>query len=144
MPDDGLRAKLREGLRSRNTHFQSIETAMTGGGVPDCNLCAEGVETWVECKATSTWTVDIRPAQLGWIKTRLRHGGRVILATRRRHTGGPRKGPAEDQLWLHSGHDAVLQAQHGLQYVQPLALYGGGPARWDWAEIYFTLFHRAL
>lgn len=144
MADDGLRAKLREGLRAV-CHSQSIESAVTGGGIPDLNLCSGGVDVWVECKATDAWIPgDIKPSQIGWSLARMRFGGRVLLATRRRHDGGPRKGPACDELWLHSGvHMAKLKAE-GLRAAPWLYRGEGGPSAWDWEQVHASIFKARL
>lgn len=143
MPDDALRVKLREGLRE--VHWQSIESAMTGGGIPDANGCFAGVETWCECKKTDGWTCgDVKVTQVGWALARMRHGGRVVLATRRRHAGGPRKGSGVDELWLHSAAYIVECREGGLRAAPPLLVTSGGPARWDWPAVLQALFFADL
>ncbi len=145
MADDNLRAKLREGLRPFHVHSQSIETALTGGGVPDLNLCSGGVEAWVECKKTDGWTCgDVKVTQVGWITARMRMGGRVLLGTRRRHAGGPRKGAAADELWLHSGRWVEELRNDGLRAAPALLVCEGGPARWNWPEIHRIIFSGSL
>lgn len=111
-------------------HWQPIETGGTGRGIPDTNYCFGGIEGWVEFKLTSTWTTGLRPEQIAWLLRRARAGGRTFIAIRRKHSGGLRKGLAEDQLYLFPGtyaRDLVLKGH------RPIG--DGGPARWPWAEI---------
>src|SRR5580765_135563 len=84
-------------------HWQAVETWSTGQGVPDCNFCGKGIEGWIENKRTAAWKVDMLPEQVGWIERRLRAGGRVFIAVRRKHFGGIKKGKPEDELWLFNG-----------------------------------------
>lgn len=133
--DDGLRAIFRENIRG--CHWQSIESPLTGSGCPDSNFCMEGVERFVEYKATDTWTVSFRPMQVGWHLARHHHGGVSFIAVRRRHAGGPRKGPAQDQLYLFLGKDAEMLRDHGLTPAGPSALgvWNGGKGKWDWDRV---------
>ena len=117
--DDGLRPLICRNLRT--VDWQSIESGLTGLGIPDLNGCVDGHEFWVECKATSAWAVAIDTEQIMWAERRIRHGGRVFLAVRRRHDGGPRKGPAVDELWFFWGGHTRHVAQYGLdnRYTHP-------------------------
>lgn len=131
-PDDGLRALLRAHVPS--AAWTAIETGGTGLGIADCNyLFRGGVEGWIECKATDGWAVTFRPEQIGWLSRRVRYGGRAWVAVRRRHGGGPRRGPAVDELWLVPACNVAALARDGLQCVPTAAAWHGGPARWDWA-----------
>lgn len=141
--DDGLRGLLHKHLP--RVHWQAIETAMTGGGVPDTNACCDGVEFWVECKATSTHAVKFQPLQPAWISRRVRQGGRVVVATRRRHAGGPRLGAAVDELWVHSGRHVFELRDLGLRGVPTLTdPMCGGPSRWDWDLLLGVMMREAL
>ena len=135
--DGGLRSLFRANLPQ--FHWQSVETGLTGLGVPDSNFCAAGgIEGWVEYKQTDGWAVTLRPEQVGWLTRRARLGGRVWVAVRRCHTGGPRLGPPVDQLWLVPGRLAVAAATGGLRHpaVAGDALqWAGGPARWPWPVV---------
>lgn len=131
--DDGLRGHFR--TRMLGVHWQSIESAVTGGGIPDLNGCAEGVDFWIECKKTDAWKPEIKPAQSAWAIARIRMGGRVLLATRKRHDGGPKKGPACDELWIHSGMFTGIVKAGGLTAAPTLLVCSGGPGRWDWDQI---------
>lgn len=132
-PDDGLRPLLHSGVAG--VHWQAVETGLTGAGVPDSNGCAEGVEFWVESKATDGWAVKFEVFQVGWHLRRTRHGGRTFVAVRRRHDGGPRRGPAVDELWLFAGAWVRELSDGGLLAAPPIGRWTGGPARWDWAEV---------
>lgn len=144
MADDSIRDKLREGLRPFGVHFQSIESAVTGGGIPDMNLCAEGIEVWIEGKKTDGWTAgDVKVGQIGWHLARHRAGGRTLFATRRRRARSARM-DACDELWLHSGLYGAELREGGLRAAPALLTQSGGPAGWDWSAVYRTVFHASL
>jgi len=138
-PDDGLRPIMKTNLEMLRFHCQSVETGGTGQGIPDTNYCCDGVEGWYECKATDGHAVTLRPEQIGWIERRLRCGGRVFVAVRRRHQGGPRLGAACDELHLLPGHLARRARLGGLRDPEVLAgcagRWLGGPQRWDWRAV---------
>lgn len=141
--DGGLRGLFTKYIPE--AHWQSIETGGTGRGVPDTNYCirspgpgARGVEGWVEFKVTSTYSVGtMRPEQVGWIHKRARYGGRVFVAVRRQHEGGPRKGHPVDELWLIEGGGIMSLAQEGLvaDRVWTLHVSSGGPSAWNWLQV---------
>lgn len=151
-PDDGLRPIFKSHLELLGFHMQSVETGGTGQGIPDTNFCVNdpahcppigrtfsGIEGWVEYKSTSGWTVDLRPEQIGWIERRVRVGGRVLIAVRRRHGGGPRLGRPVDELHLLPGRVARLARIGGLRAPEvleaALGRWCGGPSRWDWDRV---------
>lgn len=139
MSDDG---GLRPEFRTRLPQFDwnSVETGMTAGGVPDSNFCCGGVEGWIEYKQTAGWTVPLRPVQVGWILRRVRHGGRVFVGLRQRRSPGLRV-EARDRLWILSGSAARELKQLGvadsgkLPAGAVLGWWDGGPAAWDWAAV---------
>lgn len=139
-PDGGLRRLFCEHLRS-GMHWQPVETGLISMGVPDANFCGSGVEGWVECKQTEGYSVTLSPEQVSWIFRRHRNGGRVFVAVRRWHTGGPRKGPPVDELWLLRGQYAPDLKTLGLRWAEQnasgvlLGRWPGGPARWAWNEV---------
>lgn len=151
--DGGLGKLFREHLAE--FHWQRIETGGTGRGIPDSNYCVrstllrtkgDGIEGWVEFKTTDGWVLGLRPEQVGWISRRVRAGGRVWVAVRRRHKGGKRKGDPVDQLWLVPGTEVVAVQASGLEpyargdYPTGLVrLWSGGPGRWDWDEVRWLL-----
>lgn len=127
--DGGLRPMLRQ--RLPRIHWTTVESGAIAPGTPDVNGCRLGIEFWIECKWTAGWAVTLRPEQVGWLTRRARAGGRVYVLVRRKP---PRGG--EDQLWLLPGAEAALLKAEGLRgSVEPLGLWSGGPARWDWAEL---------
>jgi hypothetical protein len=133
MIDDGLRSLFHTHLRQ--FHWQAIESGLTGGGIPDSNFCINGIEGWVEHKATATAKVHtLNSDQVGWHLRRARAGGRTFFAVRYRHRGGPRKGPAVDRLYLYRGIMAKELFLTGLRNP-PLGWWDGGPTRWNWGEI---------
>jgi hypothetical protein len=134
--DGGLRSLFNKHLPT--VDGQSVETAMTGGGVPDWNYCVDGREGWVEMKKTDGWAVEVRADQVGWIERRVRHGGRVLVAVRRKLAAGPRRGPAVDELWLFHGRAIRSIKERGLVAPYPpdhFGTWGGGPAAWDWDAV---------
>lgn len=137
--DDGLRPIFRSYLIPLGFDMQSVETGGTGRGIPDTNYCTGGLEGWIEFKATSGWSVDLSPEQIGWIERRVRHGGRVWIAVRRRHEGGARRGGAVDELYLLPGkfvRDARLNGLRGANLGPHLmGPFEDGPSRWDWDTV---------
>jgi hypothetical protein len=136
-PDDGLRALFHKHLPYPRD-LQDVEVGMRDCGVPDLNGCIDGMEFWIEMKATSGWTIDLKPAQIGWLVTRARHGGRVFVAVRRRTSAGPRRGSAADELWLLNGSYARELRTSGLRKAPRPAVLGtwsGGPRAWDWGVV---------
>ena len=142
--DDGLWPEIRKHIR--DVDWQRIETGIIAAGVPDLNGCMESVEAWIELKATDTFSVNnISPHQIGWLEKRARNGGRTFLLTRRRHNGGPRKGLAVDEIWLHRGVDARHVLVDGLKdSVPPLLVCSGGPAKWNWELLKIIIFKRPI
>lgn len=133
MADGDLRTLFRQYIA--DFHWQSVETGMTGGGVPDSNYCFLGVEGWVEFKQTAHWAVNMRPAQVGWVERRVRCGGRVFIAVRRRPKSvrsGPR--PTGDELWVVPGRMVRILADSGLSgLIAPV--WRGGPSQWHWPAV---------
>lgn len=108
-----------------------------GKGCPDTNICADGVDNWIECKHISAedGLVPLEPPQIGWILRRMRNGGRVFVATWVEHAGGARKGEAVSRLVLHEGWDAPTIRSEGLGAAPPVAIFEGQPGDWDGEEI---------
>lgn len=132
MIDDGLRRIFH--IHLRRFHWQAIESGLTGGGIPDSNFCVDGIEGWVEHKATATNKVLLSADQVGWHLRRSRAGGRTFIAIRHRHYGGPRLGPPLDRLILYPGAKAKEIMLSGLKIV-PLGRWDGCPDRWDWEKV---------
>lgn len=105
------------------------------GGIPDTNGCLDGVEMWIEFKKTSIRRVTFRPGQPAWIHRRYRAGGRVWIAIRYTHEGGPRLGdPVDDLVLVYGGHILEL-ARDGLEDYMISGRWRGGPRRWPWSTI---------
>jgi hypothetical protein len=135
--DGDLRSLFRRHLPQFD--WQPIETGAISPGVPDSNACGRdgsgtGVDFWCEFKRTSGWSVGLDPFQVAWIHRRYRAGGRVWVAVRRWHDGGPRLGDPVDELWLIYGGHVLELAQVGLRLDQALVsgVWRGGAGRWDW------------
>jgi len=119
-------------------HWQSVETWSTGQGVPDCNYCGDGTEGWIEFKFTSIFKVNVGAEQVGWIERRMRAGGNVFVAVRRKHSGGPNKGVAVDELLLLTGHAARFLVTGTLRDLPVNLVQGrwsGGPKNWGWETV---------
>ena len=124
--DGNLRGLFRDHLPQ--VHWQSIESGMTGRGIPDTNGCCQGQEFWIEFKENKHWVVALRPEQIGWMLQRTRAGGRVFVALRR----------AVNELWLLDGAAAKDLRDLGLRRCPSsavLGVYSGGPRAWDWGDI---------
>jgi hypothetical protein len=131
--DGGLRQLFRKHIPGAD--WQSVETWSTGQGVPDLNYCLDGVEGWIELKQTDANVVDIRPEQIAWAERRTRAGGRVLLAVRRKHGGGPRKGPPVDELWMFNAQQMRSVQTTGLRTMGALIIGMGGPTQWSWSNV---------
>lgn len=135
-PDAGLRSIFRKNLPKID--WQPIESPLTGGGIPDSNGCAgPNTEFWIEFKQTDGWLVKFEPEQPAWIYRRYRHGGRVWIAIRRWHDGGPRIGLPVDDLYLIYGGHVLELVQSGLRIEEQFVTghWRGGPSRWDWDAV---------
>lgn len=130
MSDGGLRSLFQKHLPL--AHWQAIESWNTGQGVPDSNGCLEGVEFWIEHKATVGWTVGVSPGQVAWLERRTRHGGRCFVAVRRQ---GSARGISRDELYLFLGVQARSLLLMGLKGTKPLGMWEHGPSRWAWGEV---------
>lgn len=133
--DGGLRKIFQAKLPQAD--WTSVETWSTGRGVPDVNYCFPGgIEGWIEFKQTSEWKVDMRPEQVAWIERRVRHGGRIFIAVRRKTEAGPRRGPPRDELWIARGEHVRALATGELGKGYPGSYIGfNGPGRWLWSQI---------
>ena len=123
MSDGELRKIFRKHLRGFDV--LAVETGSTSGGVPDQNLCKNGIEVWVEGKACDHWRITVRPAQVGWAERRLLHGGRVFCAVRRHQT----------DLFLYHGSMLRRLMFERVDAVPHLGHWTDGAANWDWTVI---------
>lgn len=130
--DGGLRPLFKKHLP--DFHWTPVESPMTGG-IPDSNWCVDGVEGWIEYKRTGSRGVTFRSGQPAWIHRRYRAGGRVWIAIRFTHEGGPRLGDAVDDLVLVYGGFVLDLARDGLTDNMVSGRWRGGPTRWDWRAI---------
>ena len=133
--DGGLRAEFRE--RIPEFQWTSVETGGTSSGVPDSEFCHDASQAWLEFKKTDTTAVELRVMQISWMERRARAGGRVLVGVRRTHSGGPRRGPAIDQLWLLDGRTPGAIKKFGLttKFSYFLGMWDGGPDQWDWRAV---------
>lgn len=88
MSEANLWQNIRTNIGHRG-HFSRIEFNSTGG-YPDLSYCIKGIEGHAELKyidrapvrmTTPVFTDDhgLRPSQIAWIHTRIKHGGRVMI-----------------------------------------------------------------
>lgn len=108
LPEQKLWDMVRDKTKHLPVHWQRVETAMTGAGVPDLNMCYKGIEMWVELKVTATTRPEIRPLQCSWHLKRHRAGGRSLFLIQHVHDGGPRKGDPVNEI-------VVVQGQHARE-----------------------------
>lgn len=59
-------------------HLTRIENTVTFG-VPDINVCIDGIEFWVETKIEHNDKISIRPSQLAWVISRVKANGNVFI-----------------------------------------------------------------
>lgn len=118
--DGGLGPMFRKNIPE--AHWQSVETWSTGRGVPDLNYCIDGNEGWIELKSIDGWKLNMRPEQTAWISQRIRYGGRVLIAVRRK----------EDELWMFHGSVVREFKFIGIDKVFNLGKF---TRPWDWNAI---------
>lgn len=70
-PEQALYQKLRDKLEGDICRIENV----AGNGLPDLNICYNGIEIWVELKALNHNKVLLRPEQYAWAKRRANHGG---------------------------------------------------------------------
>ena len=92
-----------------DAHWVRVESPGTPG-VPDLNGCLRGVEIWVELKVVRGRKVALRPAQVAWMVSRGRAGGRSWIVARVERT---------EEIWIWPGCEALEVASRGLD-VEPL------------------------
>lgn len=127
MPQDGdLRRLFRKYLPK--VHWTTIESRSTESGIPDLNGAYAGTEFWIECKITKTYAIVLRPAQIAWILRRIRNGGNVFIAVRRRNR-------LTDEIWIVNGNQARELKLYGLRDPLPCIGWDGGPSAWPWDKI---------
>lgn len=142
--DNGLRPIIRGNMRE-GMWFTTIETGLVTQGVPDLNYLADGgIEGWIECKATDGYAIKFQPMQVGWHMRRYRMGGRTWIAVRRQTRGGPRSGPAVDELYMVAGCHVEEARDSGLDGPHARFISGGGPDKWDWREVRRLLLGRIV
>lgn len=136
MSRDGNLRPLFSAHMPKEWHVQAIETGGIGAGVPDLNVCSPATgEFWVELKGTETRNVGLRPHQVAWIARRTRAGGRVWIAVRFHHNGGPRLGDPRDDLYLFPGSQVERLHRDGLSVELAALVTSGGPRRWRWDDV---------
>jgi hypothetical protein len=128
-PDDGLRPLFRQNLRE-GFFWTTVETGFVTQGVPDSNYLADGVEGWIEYKATRTGYVKFRPEQVGWHLRRRRYGGISWIAVRWR-----RDDNSQDDLVMFQGADVESVMESGARSNRAVLRASGGPARWPWLAV---------
>lgn len=125
--------KLLSGHLPVGAHAQRIETGGTGLGIPDVNICFEGVELWWELKIVEGKRVALTPEQVVWHHRRARAGG-VSYILARDKVDGARKGKY-DRIHLWPGRMAPLVKEQGV--AAPSLMFA---APFDWP----TLVAKAL
>jgi hypothetical protein len=119
--------KLLKGHLPKGCDYQRIETGGVGLGVPDVNVCLDGVETWLELKVVKGKRVELDSAQSTWHWRRVRAGGRVWILARDRYDL-VRKGKM-DRLYLWRGEDSHKVRDGGVEY--PAFMTWDAPFPWS-------------
>jgi hypothetical protein len=127
--DGELRSLFAKNLRM--AQWTPVETGMTIQGVPDSEyIFPGGHQGWIEYKRTHSWMIPKSkswPFQVAWISRRVRMGGRVFIAVRRRN----------EELWLVPGSQIMQLAEAGVAAATPLStnVWKGGLSNWNWKQI---------
>lgn len=124
--DGGLRPLFKK--RLPRFFWLSVETPISGGGVPDHHWCFEGIAGWNEYKKANGWKIKFRLEQPAWHEAYARHGGRSFVIVRRTVR-------TLDDLYVFRGTSARALAEGGILAADALLHQEGGPARWDWDAI---------
>jgi len=123
--DGALRITFRQKLPT--AMWVSVETGLTEGGVPDAHyLFPCGIAGWIESKKTAANAVKFRTLQIAWLSRYWRLGGRCFIAVRQ---------TKRDELYLFRGADVIAVRDHGLVGAEPLGMWQGGKAKWDWVAV---------
>lgn len=129
-PDDGLRGLFRTHLKV-GFIWTTVETGMVTQGVADSNyLSRNGVEGWIEYKATKTGYVKFKPEQIGWHLRRHRYGGITWIGVRWRRDNG-----SQDDLILFQGADIESVVASGARSNRAVLRTCGGPTAWHWQAV---------
>ena len=118
-------------------HYECISckrTGSTGRGIPDVNLCYNGVEIWVELKIVSGRKVNITAEQCAWHYRRIRAGGRTFIIARDK-VDKVRKGKY-DKIYVWTGENAVSVQENGI-IAENSYIY---ETPFDWEQIIAKLF----
>jgi Holliday junction resolvase len=107
-------------------HWATVESRATESGIPDINGCIAGSEFWLECKLTKAYAVVMRPMQIAWILRRVRHGGKVFIAVRKKNS-------KVDELYLIDGAYVKTLHEKGLHGIEPIGI--DGPKSWSWSVV---------
>lgn len=119
------------------SHWTTIETGDTQGGVPDSHVTLDHTMVFVEFKRTTGNTVKFRPLQAGWHLSCAHYGGRSLIAVRREYAG-TRILPPADELYIVAGAAIERLRDDGLAGLAQGDIRGkwsGGPSGWDWSEV---------
>lgn len=133
--DGGLRPLFRRHIK--RAQWVTIESGGTQSGIPDSHVTLDHTMCWIEYKTTSGWAVTLRPFQVEFHLSCAHHGGRSLIAVRRRCGGGVRRAAA-DQLWILRGSCADRARDEGLRGLSQgdlLGMWDGGPSQWDWEQV---------
>jgi len=121
----------------KGTHHQRIETGSVGTGIPDVNVCLEGIESWWELKVVKGKRVELSPEQSAWAFRRWRSGGRTFIVARDKYDK-VRKGRADKiYIWRGSAGPAIIE--HGIEAPDAITF----DAPFDWGAIMALLTGKA-
>jgi len=104
MAEKEIYKKMKEYVNDRGGRFTRIENAVSAG-VPDVNICINGVEVWIECKEALGKKVEIRASQFVWAIEQRAAGGEWYCMIK--HGGGYAVGMNNDILKLKKSVDVA-------------------------------------
>lgn len=131
-PEGKLWELLRDNTKPYGIHWQRIESATTGRGIPDVNGCWNGAEAWIELKIIRGHRVKFQTEQPVWLYKRSMAGGKCWVLARRTTKDG-------DELWLWPGIRAMELKKKKIQEVPPTLIYKQRN-QWSWSELITNIF----
>lgn len=124
MTEKALNQKIMTNLKRLLCNCTRIENSVTHG-IPDINICHNGVEFWIESKIVREKRVAFRNSQVAWITIRTGFGGRVFAFASDSTTG---------RLLVYHGSQVFELSTLGgnIDMVKPYAIF---EKPWDFKEI---------
>ena len=106
MKETTLTNSMRAAL-SKKGQYCRVENAVSKG-MPDVNFFRRGKEHWIEAKIVRGQRVSFEASQITWMKTRIRHGGEVIVFIRK-----------ENEMWVLKASKIVDRMVYVTSHMKP-------------------------